>query len=58
MLTASGNVEIVTITMAETLKNNSINCFNFRQYRQTITKYINDFFDTFCFHDLIDRLYA
>ena len=57
-LTASGDVEIAMATNAEALKPDGLKCFNSRQYRQTVTEFSKDFFDTFYFHDPIDRLYA
>ena len=57
-LTAGGDIEIASATKAEALKTNGLNCFDSRQYRQTVTECIKDSFDTFRFHDPIDRLYA
>lgn len=57
-LTASDDIEIATVTNAKALKTDGPNCFNSRQYRQTVTEFIKDSFDTFYFHDPIDLLYA
>lgn len=52
-MTASGDHKIATAEPSRPMA-----CFNSHQYRQTVAEFIKDSFDTFCFHDSIDRLYA
>lgn len=56
--TAGNNDEIATSTSTKAPKTDGLPCFNPRQYRQTVTEYIKDSFDTICFYDPIDRLSA
>ena len=56
--TAGDDDEIATTTSTEALKTDGLPCFSPRQYRQTVTEYIKDSFDTIRYHDPIDRLSA
>lgn len=44
--------------MTRLLKTDALSCLNSRQYRQTVTEYVKDTFETFCFYDPNDRLNA
>lgn len=56
--TTDDDNEIATTTSTEAVKTDGLPCFNPRQYRRTVTEYIQDSFAKFHLHDPIDRLSA